>query len=339
MRMTAGKPPVMRAAPESVRVPGTAVVAVGGNALTRAGQRGTADEIAENAAAAARALVPLVRSGRPVVVVHGNGPQVGNLALQQDASAGAVPAQPLHQLSAMTQGQLGGVLVRAIDAECGSGAAVCVVTHVLVDPADPAFAAPSKPIGPFLTAEEAAALARDRGWSVVEDAGRGHRRVVPSPRPTGVVEMHAVHGLLRSGHVVLAAGGGGVAVAAGPGGRLDPLDAVIDKDLAAAAIATAVAADELYLLTGVDSVQLDHGTPQERAVHRLDPEEAERHLASGQFPPGSMGPKVTAALSFLRAGGHRAIITSAARLADAAAGRPGAGTVIEPAALSVAGRS
>jgi hypothetical protein len=176
---------------------GIAVVAVGGNALTRADQRGAADEIAANAAEAAAALVPLVRSGRPVVVVHGNGPQVGNLALQQDALADAVPAQPLHQLSAMTQGQLGGVLVRAIDAECGAGVAVCVLTHVLVDPADPAFAAPSKPIGPFLSAGEAAALARDRGWSVVEDAGRGHRRVVPSPAPTGVVEIAAVRRLLQ----------------------------------------------------------------------------------------------------------------------------------------------
>jgi carbamate kinase len=226
--------------------------------------------------------------------------------------------------------------VRAIDAECGPGAAVCVVTHVLVDPRDPAFAAPSKPIGPFLTVDEAAALARDRGWSVVEDAGRGYRRVVPSPRPTGVVEMRAVHGLLCAGHVVLAAGGGGVAVAPGPDGRLDALDAVIDKDLAAAAIATAVAAGELYLLTGVDAVLLDHGTPQERPVHRLDPDEAGRHLAAGQFPPGSMGPKITAALTFLRAGGRRAVVTSAARLAEAAAGRPGAGTVIEPAARPVA---
>jgi carbamate kinase len=318
--------------------PGTAVVAVGGNALTRVGQRGTADEIAANAEEAARALVPLLRSGRQAVVVHGNGPQVGNLALQQDAAAATVPAQPLHQLSAMTQGQLGGVLARAIDAVCGPGAAVCVVTHVLVDRDDPAFAAPTKPIGPFLTAAEVAAVVRDRGWSVVEDAGRGHRRVVPSPRPTGVVEMHALDCLLAAGHVVLAAGGGGVAVAPGPGGRLEALDAVIDKDLAAATIATAVGADELYLLTGVDTVLLDHGTPRERPVHRLDPEEAERHLAEGQFPPGSMGPKITAALSFLGAGGRRAVITSAARLADVAAGRPGAGTVIEPLPMPVAGR-
>src|SRR3954466_11262107 len=147
-------------------VPGarTAVVAVGGNALTRPDQLGSADEITANAAGMAAALAGLVRAGRSVAVVHGNGPQVGNLALQQDALAGSVPAQPLHQLSAMTQGQLGGVLARAIDAECGPGVAVCVVTHVLVDPADAAFRRPTKPVGPFLSAGEAARLASDRGW-------------------------------------------------------------------------------------------------------------------------------------------------------------------------------
>jgi carbamate kinase len=271
-----------------------------------------------------------------MVVVHGNGPQVGNLALQQDALADTVPAQPLHQLSAMTQAQLGGVLARAIDAECGPGAAVCVVTHVLVDPADTAFEHPTKPIGPFLSADEAAALAASRGWTVAEDAGRGYRRLVPSPRPTGIVEIAAVLGLARAGHVVLAAGGGGVPVRATADGGLAAVDAVIDKDLAAAALAVALGADELYLLTGVDCVLLDHGRPGERPVHRLDAAEAARHLAEGQFPPGSMGPKITAALTFLRAGGHLAVITSARLLEAAAAGRPGAGTRIEPAPVPLA---
>ncbi|SFL13882.1 hypothetical protein [Geodermatophilus ruber] len=304
---------------------GTAVVAVGGNALTRPDQRGTAEEIAANAADMAAALAGLVRAGRRVAVVHGNGPQVGNLALQQEAAT-TVPAQPLHQLSAMTQAQLGGVLVRAIDAECGAGLAVCVVTHVAVDPADPAFTHPTKPIGPFLDRTAAGALARERGWTVAEDAGRGWRRVVPSPRPTGIVELSAVRMLLAAGAVVLAAGGGGIAV---DGGSMAPLDAVVDKDLAAAAMATAVRADELYLLTGVDCVLLDHGTPRQRPVHRLDPEQAAEHLAAGQFPPGSMGPKITAALAFVRDGGHRAIITSARLLRAAAEGVPGAGTQIE----------
>jgi carbamate kinase len=306
----------------------TAVVAVGGNALTRPEQLGGADEIAANAAEMAAALARLVRAGRRMAVVHGNGPQVGNLALQQDALAGTVPPQPLHQLSAMTQGQLGGVLARAIDAECGAGMAASVVTHVVVDPGDPAFLHPTKPIGPFLERAEAEELAEQRGWQVMEDAGRGWRRVVPSPRPIGIVELAAVRTLLAAGVVVLAAGGGGIPVAVGPDGRLTALDAVIDKDLAAAELATAVGAAELYLLTGVDCVLLDHGTDRERAVHRLDPNEAARHLAEGQFPPGSMGPKVSAALNFLRDGGHRAIITSAPLLRAAADGVPGAGTTI-----------
>ena len=315
--------------------PRTAVVAVGGNALTRPDQRGSAEEIAVNAAGMAAALAGLVRAGRRVVVVHGNGPQVGNLALQQDALADRVPAQPLHQLSAMTQAQLGGVLARAIDVECGAGTATCVVTHVAVDPADPAFAQPTKPIGPFLVRREAEQVAASRGWRVAEDAGRGWRRVVPSPRPAGIVELPAVATLLAAGSVVLAAGGGGIAVDVL---TMTPLDAVIDKDLSAAALATAVGADELYLLTGVDCVLLDHGTPHERPVHRLDPDEAARHLAAGQFPPGSMGPKITAALEFLRDGGHRAIITSARLLSAAALAQPGAGTVLERAPLPAVAR-
>jgi len=198
-----------------------------------------------------------------------------------------------------------------------------------IRPADPAFTHPTKPIGPFLDRRGAEELARERGWQVTEDAGRGWRRVVPSPRPLGIVEMAAVRRLLAGGAVVLAAGGGGVAVVAGPDGRLTALDAVIDKDLAAATLATAVGADELYLLTGVECVLLDHGTPRQRPVHRMAPEEAARHLADGQFPPGSMGPKITAALAFLRDGGHRAIITSAPLLRAAADGVPGAGTRIE----------
>ena len=305
---------------------GTAIVAIGGNALTAEGQAGTADEIAANAALMASSLAELVRAGWQVAVVHGNGPQVGNLAMQQDAGEQLVPVQPLHQLCAMTQGQLGSVLVRAIDRECGPGRAVCIVTHVGVDIKDPAFAHPTKPIGPFFSEQQAHAYAADRGWTVTEDAGRGWRRVVASPRPASIIEVDAVRTLLAAGHVVLAAGGGGVAVEEG---SLTGVDAVIDKDHASAALATAAGATELYLLTGVDCVLLDFGTPLERPAHRLTAEEAAQHLADGQFPPGSMGPKVAAALSFLQDGGHRAIITSAGRLSAAVAGDPTAGTSIE----------
>jgi carbamate kinase len=307
------------------------VVAVGGNALTGADQLGTHDEITANAAGMARSHATLVDAGWQVAIVHGNGPQVGNLAMQQDAAGGRVPAQPLHQLTAMTQGQLGGALAREIDRLCGPGTAVAVVTHVRVDPDDPAFADPTKPIGPFLDAGFAAGLALRWGWRVAEDSGRGHRRVVASPLPLEIVEIAAIRTLLGAGHVVLAAGGGGVPVTSGADGALAGADAVIDKDHAAALLAASIGAQDMYLLTGVDAVQLDFGTPRQRPVHVLAPHEAERHLADGQFPAGSMGPKVAAALRFIRDGGRRAIITSADRLAAAAAGQPGVGTHIEAA--------
>lgn len=323
----------------AVTMAATAVVAVGGNALTAADEAGTWNEIEANAAEMAATLAALVRAGWRVAAVHGNGPQVGNLAMQQDALDHTVPAQPLHQLCAMTQGQLGSVLVRAIDRECGPGTAACVVTHVGIDSQDPAFEHPTKPIGPFLTRERADELSRERGWHVVEDSGRGYRRVVASPQPARIIEMDAVRTLLAAGHVVLAAGGGGVAVSVGPDGAMTGVDAVIDKDHAAAALATAVGASELYLLTGVDCVLLDFGTADQRPAHRLTREEAERHLAEGQFPPGSMGPKITAALRFLDDGGHRVIITSARMLGAAAAGRPGAGTCIESTRVTVGSAS
>jgi carbamate kinase len=324
IRRDGGPPPPRRGGRQRC-----AVVAVGGNALTREDQLGTHGQIADNAAGMARSLSALLDSGWRVAVVHGNGPQVGNLAIQQDAAGATVPAQPMHQLTAMTQGQLGGTLAREIDRLRGPGSAVAVITHVLVDPDDPAFGHPTKPIGPFLDAAQAAGLARRRGWQVVEDSGRGHRRVVASPHPLEIVEITAIRAMLAAGTVVLAAGGGGVPVTRGADGALTGADAVVDKDHAAAVLGASIGADELYLLTGVDAVQLDFGTPRQRPVHALAPDEAATHLAAGQFPAGSMGPKVAAALRFVQDGGRRAIITSADRLSAAVAGEPGAGTRIE----------
>lgn len=316
-----------------------AVVAIGGNALTRADESGSAEQIRANASETARCVAAL-RAERRVVVVHGNGPQVGNLSIQQECAASTVPAQPLHQLGAMTQGQLGSVLVREIDHVCGPGVAVAVVTHVVVDPGDPAFADPAKPVGPFFERHRALELAAERDWQVREDAGRGYRRVVPSPRPIEVVEMSAVRTLVTAGHVVVAAGGGGVPVSIGADGSLAGVDGVIDKDRAAAAVAVALGARELFLLTGVDAVLLDFGTPTQRPVHRLTLAQAREHLLAGQFPAGSMGPKVEAALAFLTAGGERAVITSAPRLAEVAAGRSDVGTsIVAEAAVMTGGRT
>jgi carbamate kinase len=287
----------------------TAVVALGGNALTRAGQSGTCDEMLANAAAMASAVHAVIEVGWRVVIVHGNGPQVGNLALQQEAATAMVPPQPLPLLSAMTQGLLGSLLARAINLLRGPGAAVALITHVTVDPADPAFGAPSKPIGPFFGPAEAQRLAEARGWVVQPDSGRGYRRVVASPEPASVIEIDALRALVDAGHLVIAGGGGGIPVQApGPHGGL--ADAVIDKDRAAGLIARLLGAQALALVTAVDRVMLDYGKPTQSELGTITAAEAARHHAEGQFPPGSMGPKIEAALRFLAGGGELAVITS-----------------------------
>jgi carbamate kinase len=305
----------------------TAVVALGGNALTRVGQSGTCDEMLANAAAMAAAVHAVIEAGWRVVVVHGNGPQVGNLALQQEATA-VVPAQPLPLLSAMTQGLLGSLLARSIDLLRGPGTAVAMITHVIVDPADPAFGAPSKPIGPFFDPAEARELAQARGWVVQPDSGRGYRRVVASPEPAGVVEIDALRALVDAGHLVIAGGGGGIPVHGRPQGGL--ADAVIDKDRAAGLIARLLGAQALLLVTAVDRVMLDYGQPTQSELGTITAAEAARHLADGQFPPGSMGPKIEAALRFLSEGGDLAVITSPDLLAATLTGaEPRSGTRIE----------
>jgi carbamate kinase len=296
----------------------TAVVALGGNALTRVGQSGTCDEMLANAAAMASAVHAVIEAGWRVVIVHGNGPQVGNLALQQEATA-MVPAQPLPLLSAMTQGMLGSLLARAIDLLRGPGTAVALITHVTVNPADPAFGSPSKPIGPFFAPAEAQELAEARGWIVKPDSGRGYRRVVASPEPASVIEIDAMRALVVAGHVVIAGGGGGIPVqATGPHGGL--ADAVIDKDRAAGLIARLLGAQALLLVTAVDRVMLDYGQPTQSELGTITADEAARHLADGQFPPGSMGPKIEAALRFLAEGGELAVVTSPELLAASLTG-------------------
>jgi carbamate kinase len=305
----------------------TAVIALGGNALTRAGQPGTYDEMLANAAVMAAAVNEVIEAGWRVVIVHGNGPQVGNLALQQEATT-MVPAQPLALLNAMTQGELGSVIACAIDLLRGPGTAAALVTHVTVDPADPAFQSPSKPIGPFFERSEAQQLAASRGWVVKPDSGRGYRRVVASPEPTGVIEIDALRALVSAGHLVIAAGGGGIPVAdAATRGAI--VDAVIDKDRAAGLIARLLGAQALLLVTAVDRVMLDYGTPKQSELGTITAAEAARYLDDGQFPPGSMGPKIESALRFLADGGELAVVTSPGLLAATLAGGQRSGTRIE----------
>jgi len=292
-------------------MPKTAVVALGGNALTRAGQTGTYDEQSDNAVTMARAVMGLRRSGWRVVIVHGNGPQVGNLAIQHEEGRRLVPAQPLFSLGAMTQGQIGSLISLALRAEQIDLPVAAVVTHVVVSPDDPAFARPSKPIGPFFTKARASELAAKRGWTVDDDSGRGCRRRVASPRPVTIVEAPAIEALVASGSIVIAAGGGGVPVVPGDTG-LRGVEAVIDKDYVAGQLASALGAQALVFVTDVPRLMIDFGDPTERALAEIDVEAAERYQQDGQFPPGSMGPKVDAATRFLRTGGDVAVISTAA---------------------------
>jgi carbamate kinase len=313
-----------------------AVVALGGNALTRPGQSGTYDEMVANATAMAAAVNDVMEAGWRVVIAHGNGPQVGNLALQQEATS-MVPAQPLAMLGAMTQGLLGSLIARAIDRLRGRGTAATLVTHVTVDPADPAFDSPSKPIGPFFETAEAQGLAARNGWVVRPDSGRGYRRMVASPQPTGVIEIGALRALVNAGHLVIAGGGGGIPVAATD--TCGIVDAVIDKDRAACLIARQLGASALLLVTAVDRVMLDYGTPAQSGLSIITDDQAARYMRQGQFPPGSMGPKIEAALHFLAGGGELAVITSPRLLATTltGSGEP-AGTRIERT-YSQAGRA
>lgn len=295
-------------------MPRTAVVALGGNAITRNGQSGTYAEQSQNAHAMANAVCALRDAGWNVVLVHGNGPQVGNLAIQQDEAASIVPALPLFCVNSMTQGQLGSLLSLALLAE-GRGrlpGVVSVVTHVMVDPDDPAFQRPTKPVGPFFSEERARELAESRGWEIVKDGDRGYRRVVASPKPVGIVEVDAIRALIEQHMIVVAAGGGGIPVMAGDRG-LEGIDAVIDKDFTAQRLAASVNADALVLVTDTAKVHLDFGTPEQRAIDEMSVDEASKHLVDGQFPDGSMGPKVRAAVRFIKEGGRTAVITTADR--------------------------
>jgi carbamate kinase len=315
----------------------TVVVALGGNVLTREGQAGTHEEQEANAQLMARAVARILDTDWRVVLTHGNGPQVGNLAIQHEEGADMVPPQPLFVLGAMTQGQIGHVLGSAVARASGTEV-VTVVTHVEVDRDDPAFEDPTKPIGPFFTdRREARRLAREREWVIRQDAGRGFRRVVPSPDPRSIVEADAIGMLVEQGFTVIAAGGGGIPVVR-RGKRLAGVDAVIDKDLSAERLASDIGADTLLMLTGVDRVAVDFGTPDERPLEVVTVEEAGELMAAGQFPPGSMGPKVTAAVRFVEGGGAQALITSPRRAVAALAGRHGTRVVPAEARTAAGGR-
>jgi carbamate kinase len=299
----------------------TAVVALGGNALMRPGERGTAAEQRANLREACAALRPLLDE-RELVITHGNGPQVGNELLRHERAADEAPPLPLYLAVAQTQAEIG-ALIESELAPVAERPVACLLTHVLVAEDDPAFEEPTKPVGPFYDEARARELESDRGWQVVHDAGRGWRRVVPSPRPLAVVELEAIRSLLASGTIVVACGGGGIP-AARRGAHLTGLDAVIDKDRASSLLARDLGADRLVILTEVPAVYSGFGTERQEELRELSVDDAE--TLAPELAAGSMRPKVEASVAFVRATGHDALITSPAALAEALSGR--AGTLI-----------
>ncbi len=292
----------------------TLVLALGGNAIQSSDERGTAEEQFANVSKAMAEVAELANRGYRVVLTHGNGPQVGAILVQQAAAqeAQGIPPMPMDVAGAMSQGQLGYMMQQCLQNELrrlGKPWPVAtVVTQMVVDPADPAFAHPTKPVGPFYTQEKAEEL-RAQGFTVIEDSGRGYRRVVPSPMPVAIAEIYAIKTLINAGALVICAGGGGVPVVRGENGDLHGVEAVIDKDLGAALLAEKLDADRLIILTDVEQVYINYRKPDQQALSRLSVQEARGHMDDGHFGSGSMGPKVRAAVGFVEAGGKQAIIT------------------------------
>jgi carbamate kinase len=311
-----------------------AVVAFGGNALLPETQQGTFDEQQANADAASEAILGIACSGYEIILVHGNGPQVGQLLVQNEESAAKIPMLPLDACVAATQGTIGFILTTALRQTCKrlgiDKDTVMVLTNVAVDPADQAFQNPTKPIGAFMSAERAQEMKENKGWKVVEDSGRGYRRVVPSPKPRRIMESKAIRDLAQAGYIVMACGGGGIPVAK-VNDRFTGLEAVIDKDLASSLLAAEVSADLYIVLTGVPQVAINFGKSNMQLLEKITVSEAEKYMSEGHFPPGSMGPKISAALKFISESGKEVLITSAEKLEAALQGQ--SGTYIVPDAV------
>ena len=292
-------------------VPDSLLVAIGGNATHPEDIRGTTEEQEVVADTAARALLPLIKSQNRLLITHGNGPVVGKILLRMMLTRDAIPPMRLDVCVAHSQGGIGYLLIQSLEnAMRRAGVerqAACVVTQVEVDPADPAFAAPTKPIGPFFSEAEAQRF-ETKGWRMMEDAGRGWRHCVASPQPREIINLHVIEALLNAGTVVIAGGGGGIPVVRDDKGDWQGVQAVIDKDMTSALLARALGIADLLILTSVERVAVDFNTPRQRFLDRVTLSELKAYQAAGHFGKGSMGPKVEAAIRHLEAGGRRAII-------------------------------
>jgi carbamate kinase len=307
-------------------VPGSLLVAIGGNATHPDDIRGTTEEQELIAARAAQALLPLVRSDNRLLITHGNGPVVGKILLRMMLTREAIPPMRLDVCVAHSQGGIGYILIQALEnAMRRSGIerqAACVVTQVEVDAKDPAFGQPSKPIGPFFDQDEAQAWEK-KGWRMMQDAGRGWRHCVASPEPRAIVNLQIIRTLLDAGAVVIAGGGGGIPVVRDARGDWQGVQAVVDKDLTSALLARALEIPDLLILTAIERVAVDFNTPRQRPLERVTLAELKDYQRAGHFAKGSMGPKVEAAIRHLEAGGRRAIIAHLERAVPALAGETG----------------
>ncbi len=313
---------------EKVRDGSVALVAFGGNVILPSGGKGTIEEQEANARDMCSRLVTVLERGYELVVTHGNGPQVGNLMIRDELAREVMPTMPLDVLVAQTEGSIGYVLqqelLNQLRANDIGKYVVTMITQVLVDRDDPAFAEPTKPVGPFYTEAEAKALQEKfDNWQMVEDSGRGYRRIVPSPMPQRIIQSKMIRSLVYGGNVVLALGGGGVPMTKDGDGKYVGVEAVIDKDLSSAMLATQIKADVFIILTGVEKICLNYGKSDEQGISEMTSAEAREYLEAGQFPPGSMGPKVTAALMYLEDGGREVIITNPDNLDAAMRGEAG----------------
>ena len=305
----------------------TLVVSLGGNAILKHTEKGTAQEQFKNVYETSRYIIELIKEGYHIAITHGNGPQVGDILLAYDLAKNTLPPMPLDVCVAQSQGMIGYMLQLSLKNMLKEfqidKSVVTLLTQTLVHQEDPQFENPTKPIGPFYTALEATKLRNEHKWIIVNDSGRGYRRVVPSPLPIGFVEEGCIKTLFSEGTIVIASGGGGIPVIINEDGMLQGVEGVIDKDHAASYLASLIEAEILLILTDVEKISLYYNTPHQRFIDKMTISQANKYLIEGHFPEGSMGPKVESAINFLEKGGKKVIITSLEHAVDALKGDVG----------------
>jgi carbamate kinase len=306
------------------------VVALGGNAIKRPEDRGTIEEQLNAVSKTCNELLKMIKEGHRIVITHGNGPQVGALLIQNEEAKYKVPQMPLDICGAESQALIGYMIQQTLHnklKEIGINKDIAtVITQVKAGADDPAFKEPTKPIGPFYTEEQAEKLRREKGYAIRQIEKKKYRRVVPSPEPKDIIEISAIQRLVEAGVIVIASGGGGVPVVERDNRRLEGVEAVIDKDLAGEILAREIKADIMLFLTNVQGVAINYGKPDQKFLNRITLKEARNYLAQGEFPPGTMGPKITAAIRFLESGGEKAVVSSLEDAFEALEER--AGTII-----------